>query len=250
MKCLTLNNVSKEFSLKVKAKDSTLGRILDFWKHSRKTKKILAVRDVSLNIDQGETLGIIGLNGSGKSTLLRLMADIYRPTSGSIWVSGRIISIIGLSLRIEPRLSMLDNIFITCSLYGLDRTTIKSQVKAIAQFAELEDYLNTPLYQFSSGMISRLLFSIAIHSILNSKARILLLDEVFAVGDIEFVKKSFSKLKEILKGELTVVITGHNLDAMAENCNRVIWLDEGKIIKDGKSQEVIAEYKKHAEHLT
>jgi ABC-type polysaccharide/polyol phosphate transport system ATPase subunit len=242
MAIIEVKNVSKRFFLKPQVRRSALGRILDFFSPGPK-KELVVLRDVSLTVQSGEIVGVIGLNGSGKSTLLRLIAGIYQPDRGVIEVKGRIISVIGFYHGLNQRLTMRDNILASCSLYGLPPSVTKAQIKNITEFAELENYLYEPLYKFSSGMLARLVFSIVIHCIMSSQARILLLDEVFAVGDIEFINKSLNKLKEIFKSELTILMVSHDLVVMAKECNRVIWLGSQGIVKEGKSDEVVEAYK-------
>ena len=185
-------------------------------------------------------MGIIGKNGSGKSTLLRLIAGIYQPDSGNIKVDGKIISLINLSIGMQERLTILDNIYLCCSIFDISNRDIANKVSSILQFAELKDYANTQLYQLSLGMKHRLAFSIAI----NCNPEILLLDEVFEVGDEDFKKKSSEKIKEIVKKGGTVLLVSHELEMIKKYCNKVIWMEKGKILKSGNTLEIIKEYLK------
>ena len=238
MERVHIKNLYKQFRIGFKKKQSTLARVIRAISGRVPTKKILAVDDVSFTARPGETIGIIGKNGSGKSTLLRLISGIYKKNRGKIMTNGKIISLINLYIGFKLRLTMRDNVYLIGSLFGLTRKDIKERFRNIAEFAELGQYVNTKLSQFSSGMRQRLVFSIGIHA----DPKILLLDEVFEIGDKDFRNKSSQKIKELVKNGTTVLLVSHELDLIEKYCDRVIWMEEGRIVKSGKSKKVVRAY--------
>ncbi len=246
MKRIIVKNISKKFRIGAK-KQSTLSAAKNFLSGREQRKDLWVLKDISFSADEGEVIGIIGENGSGKSTLLRIIARIYNKDGGKIITRGKIVSLIGMNEGLDVRLSTRDNIFLCCSLLGLKQDEIKKRFKKIISFAGLEKFVDTKLYQFSSGMIARLAFSIAIHSI-NHDPDILLLDEIFAVGDEKFKDKCSEKIKELVKTGSTVLIVSHELDMLKKICKRVIWIEEGKIRKDG-GNEILKEYEDYSKDL-
>lgn len=238
MERIIFENVSKEFWIGFNKKRSTLGRIFDTIFGRIPTTKLVAVDAVSFKVNSGELLAIIGKNGSGKSTLLRLVAGIYRPESGIITTKGKIISLINLYIGLKLRLTMRDNIFMIGSLFDLSRKDIKDRFNQIVDFAGLAQFVNTKLSQFSSGMIQRLVFSIAI----NSNPEILLLDEVFEVGDEDFKKKSSDKIKELVKNGVTVLLVSHDLDMIRKHCPRTMLMSKSKLVDIGSTELIIQKY--------
>ena len=243
MKRVVVDGVWKKFSIGTKKKQRTLERLVSVFSGREPRKSFWALKGVSFDMDAGEIMGIIGSNGSGKSTLLRIIADIYDKDGGQVRTEGNIVSLIDMYTGLDPRLSARDNIYLCCLMFGLKQKDIKRRFREILDFAGLQKYENTKLYQFSSGMISRLAFSIAIHSIVHENPEILLLDEVFAVGDENYVNKCMKKLNELLKSGATIIMVSHHLDIIGENCKRIIWMDGGKIVRDGGT-EVLDEYVK------
>jgi len=237
---ISLKKVSKKFKIGFKKNRSFLARIISLFSGRESKKDIVCLKDISLNAYSGEMIGVIGSNGSGKSTLLRVISGIYKQDSGTVKTNGKIISLINLNIGMQDRLSMKDNIYLCGSLFGLGRKTIAERLPSIIKFAELEEYLETKLYQFSSGMIQRLAFSIAMHC----NPEILLLDEVFEVGDESFRKKSQEKIKNILDSGATIIFVTHDLENVKYNCNRSILINDGEMIASGNSEEVITKYLK------
>ncbi len=238
-KRIIVNRVSKEFNIGFKKRQSVLQRIISFLS-GKESKKIIKVLDnISFEMDGGEIFGIIGENGSGKSTLLRTIAGIYSQDSGEIVTKGKIVSLINLNIGLKERLTMKENIYLCCSFFGIKLKEIKRKFSLIVGFSELSDFINTKLYQFSNGMLQRLAFSIAVHC----NPEILLLDEVFEVGDEEFKKKSGEKIKELVETGVSVILVSHDLDLVKKYCNKVIWLEAGKIKKIGPAEEITKEYK-------
>lgn len=224
-KRIIVNNVSKKFMIGGRKKMGVLSRLLSLVSGKEPRKLIYALKDLSFDVDSSEIVGIIGDNGSGKSTLLRLIAGIYQPDGGSIEVNGKIISLINLVVGLKERLTMKENIFICCSLFGLSQKEARARLEKIMDFSGLHEFIDTKVYQFSEGMKQRLSFSVAVHC----NPDILLLDEVFEVGDEDFRRKSVDKIKELVKNGASVVLVSHDLDLIKKHCNRVLRVNNGKI---------------------
>jgi len=237
---IRVENVSKKFKIGFKKSESALSRIVSLFSGREPRKTLEAVKDVSLKVNQKEIVGIIGKNGSGKSTLLRTIAGIYRQDSGKIEVNGKVVPVISLDRSLHGRLTMKENIFLIGSLFGLSNRKIKERLDEIIAFSDLKDFADTKVYQFSEGMKMRLVFSIAVYS----SADILLLDEVFEVGDENFRKKSANKIKELIKNGASAVLVSHNLDLIKKYCDRALWMDNGIVKKEGTAAEIIKEYVK------
>ncbi|MBB5264819.1 ABC-2 type transport system ATP-binding protein [Catenibacillus scindens] len=193
---------------------------------------------ISFNVKKGEAVGLIGHNGCGKSTTLKLLTRIMYPTEGTIELSGRVSSLIELGAGFHPDMSGRENIYTNASIFGLTKKEIDERMDDIVEFSEMEQFLDNPVRTYSSGMYMRLAFSVAI----NVNADILLIDEILAVGDINFQAKCFNKLKEIKAQGTTIVIVSHSLGQIEQICDRTIWIDGGKIKADGKPRDVHPEY--------
>jgi len=229
MEPIIVKNISKKFNIGFKKNQGVLGRFFSFFSGREPKREIWAVKDVSFTVNKGEIAAIIGPNGSGKSTLLRLIGGIYSSDKGTIKTIGRTISLIGLGPMLNDRLTLKDNIFLCCAFFGLDQKSIKNQFNPIIKFAELEKFINTKIYQFSDGMKARLVFSIAMHC----DPEVLLLDEVFAVGDENFSHKSIDMFRKLLKKNTTILLTTHSLDTIEEylgrSCDKIIRMENGRI---------------------
>lgn len=195
--------------------------------------------DVSLRIEQGEKVGIIGANGSGKSTLLKVATGILPPTSGKVTVRGRIAPLIELGAGFDPDLSVGENVHYYGVLLGFTRFEMESRVKRILEFAELTDRAAQPLKSLSSGMNARLGFAVAT----DSDPEVLLLDEVLSVGDERFRAKSSARMQELWSHHTTIIVVSHEMEFVANSCNRVIWLRDGAVVADGTPAEVIPAYR-------
>jgi ABC-2 type transport system ATP-binding protein len=206
---------------------------------SREFDEIVALRDVSFEIAKGEFFGVIGRNGSGKSTLLKLMAGIYRPDAGRISVEGRLSPFIELGVGFNPELTARDNVIINCTMLGLPRAEAVRRFDRILQFAELEEFVDLKLKNYSSGMHVRLAFSTAIQV----DADVLLLDEVLAVGDARFQEKCFDVFRRMKSEGRTIVLVTHGLDAVERFCERAMLLDKGHLVEVGPSSEVVNRYR-------
>jgi ABC-type polysaccharide/polyol phosphate transport system ATPase subunit len=198
-----------------------------------------ALTDVSFQVAPGETVGIIGPNGSGKSTLLKLLAGILQPTSGSLSVRGRLAALLELGAGFHPEISGRENVLLSGLLLGLTRREIAARFEEIVRFAEIEEFLDAPVKTYSSGMAVRLGFSIAAHS----DPDVLLVDEVLAVGDEAFARRSLEKFSEFERAGKTLVLVSHDLALVAERCRRVLWLDRGRVAADGPAGETVALYR-------
>jgi len=242
-KKIIVNSVSKSFSIGHKGNQGILSKIIDLVS-GKETKKILKVLSgVNFEIEKGEVVGLIGRNGSGKSTLMRVVAGIYNPNEGFVSVDGDTMYINGFNYGTKPKLTMSENIFLTGSIAGFSKREISSKFDDIVSFSGLGDFVNTKLYQFSSGMITRLNFSIFIHFLPQSVPDVLLIDEVLgAGGDIDFSKKAESKINDFIASGSTVLIASHNLSEIKRLCSKVLWIDKGFIKEFGQPVIVIGNY--------
>lgn len=187
-----------------------------------------ALRDISFTVGQGEVIGIIGRNGSGKSTLLKTIAQITAPTTGEIHLNGRTGTLLEVGTGFHPELSGRENVFLNGAILGMSRQEIARKFDEIVDFSGVESFIDMPVKRYSSGMQTRLAFSVAAHL----DPEILIVDEVLAVGDAEFQKKSLGKMNEVSKGGRTVLFVSHSMSAIDKLCSRVIWLDSGKLVED------------------
>lgn len=233
---ITVNHVTKYFKI-YSDKPSTLKERIVFFKKN-KVEKRTVLDDISLNINKGETVALIGVNGSGKSTLLKLMTKIIYPNQGNITVNGKLTSLLELGAGFHPDFTGRENIYFNASIFGLSATDIDSRILDIIEFSELGDLIDSPVRTYSSGQYMRLAFSVAI----NVDAEILLIDEILAVGDQHFQDKCFAKLVELSKSGKTIVIVSHSLEAVKKLCNRAVWINKGKIEIDGNIEKVIDKY--------
>ena len=199
---------------------------------------VWALRDVSVEVEPGEAVGLVGRNGSGKTTLLRLIAGIVKPTSGRVAAGGRIGSLLELGAGFHPEFTGRENVFLNGAIHGLGRRTIQQRLDEIVAFAELEGFVDLPVRTYSSGMVMRLGFAVAAHI----EADVLLLDEVFAVGDEEFQRRCFGKIFEFKQRGGTIVFVSHDASAVERLCERAVLLREGSVQFDGPVREAIVRY--------
>lgn len=232
---IKLSNLSKKYILHHQ-KPTLVENILKLGSK----EKIWALKEINLEIKKGEKLGVIGPNGSGKTTLLRLITGVTAPTEGEVAVGGRIAALIDLEAGFHPELTGEENTYLNGMLLGMGKEEIRKKFDQIVAFSGLGKFFDTPFYTYSSGMALRLGFSIAIHA----EPDILLVDEVLAVGDKEFQKKSYEAMQKFLKKGKTIVFISHNLPLVEKLCPKTAWLEEGKIKMLGSSQKVIKAYQK------
>jgi len=209
-------------------------------RHASHYGQFCALDGISFEVFKGECLGAIGRNGSGKSTTLGLIAGVLRPSHGSVETQGHICPLLELGSGFHPDLSGADNIFLNGVLLGMTRREIRAKFDEIVAFSELEEFLHRPLRIYSSGMVARLGFSVAVHL----DPEILLVDEVLAVGDLAFANKCLAKMKSFRERGVTIVFVSHSPDAIMSLCDRTIWLDAGKMVDYGDAREVCEEYRR------
>lgn len=204
-----------------------------------KSNEYEAIKGISFEVEKGKILGIVGKNGSGKSTLLRSIAGIFSPDKGTINLHGNTISLLSIGVGFQPKLTGRENIFLSGMLLGFSEQEIKEKYKEITDFAGLGEFIDKPVSSYSSGMYSKLAFSIT--AILETD--IILIDEVLSVGDIKFKEKSFNKMRELISNEnRTVVIVSHSLGTLRELCDEILWIHDGKIKQQGDPKEVLKAY--------
>ena len=201
-------------------------------------REFWALQDITFSVPRGEAFGIIGSNGAGKSTILKVLSGIMRPTRGTLHVEGRLSALIEVSAGFHPDLTGRENIYLNGTILGMTRAEIKRRFDAIVAFSELEEFLDTPVKRYSSGMFARLGFAVAAHV----EPDILIVDEVLSVGDYLFQQKCFQRMNEVMSGGATVVFVSHNLRAVSLLCERSMLLERGRVVTMGPSHEVIKAY--------
>ena len=206
--------------------------------HRANQETFWALRDVSLEVREGEVLGLIGRNGSGKTTLLKILSRITQPTAGWAEIHGRVGSLLEVGTGFHPELTGRENAYLSGAILGMRKNEITRKFDEIVSFAELEKFIDTPLKHYSSGMYVRLAFAVAAHL----EPEILLVDEVLAVGDINFQKKCLGKMGDVARAGRTVVLVSHQLGQIRRLCRRAVWVDGGQIRRDGPASEVVSAY--------
>lgn len=230
------HNLTKEFLLRHQPYSSLKGLLLAFL--PKRTEHIVALQSLNFTLYRGETVGVIGRNGSGKSTLLGIIARVYRPTAGTVEINGRVAPLLELGAGFHPDLTGLENIYFNAVILGLTRKQVSERLEQIVAFAELEDYIDAPIRTYSSGMLMRLGFAIAVHV----DADILMVDEVLAVGDAHFQQKCYRKIQEFQDQKRTILFVSHDMEAVRQVAQRVLWLDRGVLRADGDAKTVIPIY--------
>lgn len=263
-KIIKVENLGKRYRIGVKEEihDSLTGKftswILSPLTNFRRVQKlskfknddaqdvIWAIKNISFEVNNGEILGIIGKNGAGKSTLLKILSRIVEPTTGQATVNGRVASLLEIGTGFHQELSGRENIYLNGTILGMKKREINKNFDDIVEFSEVGKFIDTPVKRYSSGMYVRLAFAIAAH--LNPD--VLIIDEVLAVGDVAFQKKCLGKMSETAQSGRTVIFVSHNMHTIQSLCTRTILLDEGKIIKDGNTHEVVSSYLKPLQEQT
>jgi ABC-2 type transport system ATP-binding protein len=237
-----LRDISVRYRLIKERRRTFQAHIINYLKGKRiESETLWALKLISLNIFEGESLGIIGHNGAGKSTLLKVISGVIKPVEGNLRVRGRIAPLIELSAGFDPELTGRENIYLNASILGFSRKEIDSKFESIVEFSELQEFVDTPLKNYSSGMISRLGFSIATEV----DPDILIIDEVLAVGDASFKRKSMERILEFRKNGITIIFVSHNMDEITALCSKVLWLDHGSKKMTGEPAAVISAYESY-----
>ncbi|MGD8806278.1 MAG: ABC transporter ATP-binding protein, partial [Chloroflexota bacterium] len=207
-------------------------------RHDAREEVIWALKDVSFEVAPGEVVGVIGRNGAGKSTLLKILSRITEPTRGKVVLNGRVGSLLEVGTGFHPELSGRENIYLSGAILGMTREEIRRKFDEIVAFSELEKFIDTPVKRYSSGMNVRLGFAVAAHL----EPEILLVDEVLAVGDINFQKKSLGKMGDVAQGGRTVLFVSHNLAMVNKICGRALLIDEGRLAGEGETATIVKQY--------
>lgn len=240
---ISVKNVSKDFNLphlKTNSIKDIFVHPLRVFGNAKKAEVQHALKDISFDIKEGEFFGIVGRNGSGKSTLLKIIAEIYQPTKGKVSVAGRLVPFIELGVGFNPELTGRENVYLSCALNGFSTAEVDAMYDDIVEFAELGEFMDQKLKNYSSGMQVRLAFSVATRS----NADVLLIDEVLAVGDADFQRKCFNYFKELKRNKKTVIFVSHDMDAVNEYCDRGMLIEDGVVKKYGVIDGVSQEYRK------
>lgn len=233
MNAIKMENVSLTYNLYSKI---TIRQKLSLQKS--KPKQVVALKNINLEIHNGEVLGIIGPNGSGKSTLLKVISRIIEPDNGRCVIRGRVSPLLGLGNGFNPELDAIRNTYLNGLLLGFKKKELDSKLEQIIEFSELNGFVEQPVKTYSTGMRARLAFSIAAHL----EPDILLIDEILGVGDVAFQKKSFAKIKEIIEGQATVLLVSHSIVSLTKLASRVLWLDKGQVRACADKSEVLEQY--------
>ncbi len=237
---IEVNNVSMRFKMTKERIFSLKEYFIKFVTGKLVFEEFRALTDVSFSVKKGEILGIIGYNGAGKSTMLKVISGIMNPTSGYIKVEGVISPLIELGSGFDMELTARENIFLNGYILGYSKKFIKEHFDKIVEFSELEEFLDVPVKNFSSGMVARLGFAIATVV----QPEILIVDEILSVGDFKFQEKSENKIKEMLASGTTVILVSHAINQIEDICTKVLWLEHGKVRGYGNTKEICEEYKK------
>ena len=239
---ITLQDVSVQYRFITERKRSFQAHMIYFAKGKRAEKKTLwALRNISMDVHKGESLGLIGPNGAGKSTLLKVVSGVIKPTGGKVHTKGTIAPLIELSAGFDDELTGEENIYLNASILGFSRKEIEERYERIVDFSELRDFIGTPLKNYSSGMVARLAFSVATEA----DPDILIIDEVLAVGDARFRQKSKERILAFKNRGIAILFVSHDMEQVRNICNKVLWLDHGKIKMLGETHEVISAYETH-----
>jgi len=231
---IAIKGLRKEFRL---SHTGSIKTALLWWK-KRKIERLEVLRGIDLEVLPGECVAVIGRNGAGKSTMLSLLARVYKPTSGSVEVKGRIAPLLELGAGFHPDLTGIENIFFNGIILGLTRQEIRTRMDRIIAFSELERHIDSPVRTYSSGMLARLGFSVAMHV----DAEVLLIDEVLAVGDFEFEQKCFAKIDHFKTDGGTILFVSHEMPDVRRVATRCVWLNKGVIRAEGDPEEIIPLY--------
>lgn len=233
-----VNDVSMMFNLSSEKIDSIKEYFVKAIRRELHFQEFWALKNVSFDLEKGDSIGIIGLNGSGKSTLLKIVSGILKPTKGKVETVGSIAPLIELGAGFDANLSARENIYLNGAILGYDRAYMDSRFDEIIEFAELQDFVDTAVKNFSSGMVARLGFAIATMNIPD----ILIIDEILAVGDYKFQEKSFDRMKKMINSGATVVFVSHSIEQVKQICKKALWLEHGNVKMLGDAETVCNRY--------
>ena len=236
---ISVDQVSMRFALASEKVDSLKEYFIKTLKSQISTNEFWALKDVSFSIKRGDALGLIGLNGSGKSTMLKIIAGVLKPTKGSVAVRGEVAPLIELGAGFDFDLTAGENIFLNGALIGRSHEEMEAHYEEIIEFSELRDFIDVPVKNFSSGMVSRLAFAIATIG----KPDILIVDEVLSVGDFRFQEKCQRRIQEMLDKGTTLLFVSHSIDQVEELCNKVVWLEKGNVRMFGDCKKIAEIYR-------
>lgn len=236
---IRLEHVTQRFRLIREGPNTIRERFANFFRHEIRYHDFNAINDLSLEVHQGEMVGIIGPNGSGKSTLLKIISSVYRPTAGKVHVEGTLAPLIELGAGFHHELTGRENILINGLIMGYSRDEMKKKEQLIIDFAEIGEFIDAPIKQYSSGMQTRLAFAVATEV----NPEILILDEVLAVGDIGFQQKCFERIRRFRRAGKTILLVSHAMPVVVEHCDRAVLMEKGSMIADGNPREVTELYR-------
>ena len=239
---IEVNHVTMRFRMANDRINSIKEYLVQFLKKRLKYSEFEALKDVSFTVERGEIVGLIGHNGAGKSTMMKIISRIMKPTEGNVVVRGNVVPMLELGSGFDYDMTGRENIFLNGAILGYSEEFLKSKYQEIVDFSELGPFIDTPIRNYSSGMISRLAFSIA--SAVNPE--ILIVDEILGVGDADFQIKSQNRMMEMMGGGTTVLMVSHNIKQIREMCDRVVWIEHGQVVDYGDAEHLCSEYEKMA----
>ena len=237
---IKVENVSMKFNLGVEKDNSLKMMFIRLFDKRKRIKKeyFWALNDVSFEVGKGDVVGIIGANGAGKSTILKVVSGVYKPTKGKVEVNGNISPMIELGAGFDGELTARENIYLNGAILGYSKEFIDEKFDEIVEFSELKEFLDVPVKNFSSGMVAKLAFSISTVV----EPEVLIVDEILSVGDIKFQEKSKNKMMSMINGGTTVLYVSHSLQSIKDLCNKVLWLDHGKVVDFGETKDICDRY--------
>ena len=238
---IQVKDVSMHFNLMEEKVDSIKEYIVKLLKGKLLYNDFVALDHVSFEVNKGDILGLVGFNGAGKSTMLKILAGVLTPTSGTVKVKGSVAPLIEVGAGFDPELTARENIYLNGAILGFSKSFLDKKFDSIIEFAELQDFINVPVKNFSSGMYARLGFSIATAV----QPDILIVDEVLSVGDFRFQEKCERRIKEMIKDDVTIILVSHEMEMIEKLCNKVIWLDHGSVKKMGDTFSVCEAYHRY-----
>lgn len=240
---IKIENVGMKFNLGIEKDNSLKMTFIRLFDRKKRIKKsdFWALKNVTFEVEKGDVVGLIGSNGAGKSTLLKVVSGVMKPTEGTVEVDGVISPMIELGAGFDGDLTARENIYLNGAILGYSKEFLDSKFNEIVEFSELKDFLDVPVKNFSSGMVAKLAFSIS--TIVDPE--ILIVDEILSVGDIKFQEKSKNKMMSMINGGTTVLYVSHSLESIRELCNKVVWLEHGKVVMAGETNKVCDKYYKN-----